>query len=54
MVVGEIISPDILIVLLVIAVLFGATQLPKLARSLGATKKEFEKGLKDGAGDDKA
>ena len=49
MVVAEIFSPDILIVLVVIAVLFGGAKLPKLARSLGAAKGEFEKGLKDGA-----
>ncbi|MCD9625424.1 twin-arginine translocase TatA/TatE family subunit [Rhabdothermincola salaria] len=40
--------PEILIALLVIALLFGSTKLPKLARSLGSAKGEFEKGLKDG------
>lgn len=40
--------PEILIGLLVIALLFGSTKLPKLARSLGSAKGEFEKGLKDG------
>jgi sec-independent protein translocase protein TatA len=49
MVVAEIFSPDILIVLVVIAVLFGGAKLPKLARSLGSAKGEFEKGLRDGA-----
>ena len=44
---GEIIGPDILIVLAVIVVLFGGSQLPKLARSLGSAKKEFERGLND-------
>jgi Sec-independent protein translocase protein TatA len=28
--------------------LFGSTQLPKLARSMGSAKKEFEHGLKHG------
>ncbi|HEY6532796.1 MAG TPA: twin-arginine translocase TatA/TatE family subunit [Acidimicrobiales bacterium] len=37
-----------LIVLAVIALLFGGAKLPKLARSLGSAKGEFEKGLKDG------
>jgi sec-independent protein translocase protein TatA len=46
-VLGEIIGPDILIVLAVIVVLFGGSQLPKLARSLGSAKKEFERGLND-------
>jgi sec-independent protein translocase protein TatA len=40
--------PEILIGLLIIVLLFGATKLPKLARSLGSAKGEFEKGLKDG------
>ncbi len=41
-------APEILIGLLVIALLFGSTKLPKLARSLGSAKGEFEKGIKDG------
>lgn len=45
---GEIIGPQLLIVLAVVALLFGSTQLPKLARSLGSAKTEFEKGLHDG------
>lgn len=47
-VLAEIFSPDILIVLVVIAVLFGGAKLPKLARSLGSAKGEFEKGLREG------
>ncbi len=40
-----------IIVLVVIAVvLFGSTQIPKLARSLGSAQKEFKKGLDEGAG----
>jgi sec-independent protein translocase protein TatA len=39
-----------IIVLVVIAVvLFGSTQIPKLARSLGSAQKEFKKGLDEGA-----
>ena len=47
---AEIIGPDLLIVLgvLLVALLFGGKQLPKLARSLGSAKNEFEKGLKEG------
>jgi sec-independent protein translocase protein TatA len=50
-VLGEIIGPDILIIGAVILLLFGGSQLPKLARSLGSSKKEFEKGLQEGAKD---
>jgi sec-independent protein translocase protein TatA len=49
---GEIIGPDLLIILAVVALLFGSSQLPKLARSLGAASKEFRKGLSEGAPDE--
>ena len=36
------------IVGIIVALIFGGSQLPKLARSLGSAKGEFEKGLRDG------
>ena len=50
-VLGEIIGPDLLIVLAIVALLFGGSQLPKLARSLGSAKSQFEKGLREGHSD---
>jgi sec-independent protein translocase protein TatA len=47
MILAEIIGPDLLIVLAIVAVLFGGSQLPKLARSLGSAKAEFEKGTRE-------
>ena len=47
---AEILGPDLLIVLAVVALLFGGARLPKLARSLGSAKREFEAGLREGAG----
>lgn len=45
---GEIFGPDLLIVVIVVAVLvFGGSAIPKLARNLGSAKTEFEKGLKN-------
>ena len=41
--------PELIIVLAVILLLFGATQGPRLARSLGKSASEFKKGLKEGA-----
>ena len=42
-----------IIVLIVVAlVLFGSTQIPKLARSLGSAQKEFKKGLEEGGSED--
>jgi len=40
------------IILLVVLVIFGGSQLPKLARSIGSAQKEFKKGLDEGASDD--
>ena len=48
MVLAEIIGWDMVIVLAIVALLFGGAKLPKLARSLGSAKGEFEKGLKEG------
>ena len=51
-VLGEIIGWEALLVLLIIALLFGSTRLPKLARSVGQASKEFRKGLDEGAAED--
>ena len=47
-VLGEIVGWEFLLVIAVAALLFGSSQLPKLARSLGSAKKEFEQGLAEG------
>jgi sec-independent protein translocase protein TatA len=39
---------ELIIILLVLLLLFGATRLPKLARSMGQAGKEFKQGLKEG------
>lgn len=41
-------ATEIIIIGAVIFVLFGATAIPKFAKSLGQAKKEFKKGFKDG------
>ncbi|MCU1455241.1 MAG: Sec-independent protein translocase protein TatA [Acidimicrobiales bacterium] len=45
-------GPDLIIVLVVVVLLFGSSQLPKFARSLGQAKKEFESGIREGEGKD--
>ncbi len=45
-------APELLIVLLVVLVIFGGSQLPKLARGLGSAQREFKKGLDEGEDDD--
>src|SRR5260370_25404950 len=48
LILAEILGPDMLIILAIVALLFGGKQLPKLARSLGSAKSEFEKGVREG------
>lgn len=43
---------ELIIVLIVVVLLFGARKLPELARSLGASAKEFRKGIAEGANED--
>jgi sec-independent protein translocase protein TatA len=42
-------APELIIILLVVLLLFGGAKLPKLARSLGQAKNEFEAGTKEGS-----
>jgi sec-independent protein translocase protein TatA len=45
-------GPDLLIILGIIVLLFGSSQLPKLARSLGQASKEFKKGVSNEGNDE--
>ena len=45
-------GPEWIVVLVVVLVLFGGSQLPKLARGFGSAQREFKKGLEEGADDD--
>jgi sec-independent protein translocase protein TatA len=45
-------TTEIIIIVGVVLVLFGATAIPKFARSLGRAKKEFEQGIKEGQVDE--
>jgi sec-independent protein translocase protein TatA len=47
-------GPELIIILVVVLLLFGAAKLPQLARSLGASAKEFKKGVEDGVSDEEA
>ncbi|NCS87628.1 MAG: Sec-independent protein translocase TatA [Ignavibacteria bacterium CG2_30_36_16] len=44
---GNIGATEIILILLVILVLFGAKKIPELAQGLGKGMKEFKKSLKD-------
>jgi sec-independent protein translocase protein TatA len=40
---------ELIVILVIVLVLFGGAKLPKLARSLGQAKNEFEAGTREGA-----
>jgi len=40
-------GPELLIILVIALLLFGGTQLPKLARSIGQAQKELKKGMEE-------
>jgi sec-independent protein translocase protein TatA len=46
-------GPELIIVGVIVLVLFGGSQLPKLAKNLGQAQKEFKRGLSDGLGETK-
>jgi len=48
---GRIGLPELLLILLILVVLFGATKIPQLGRGLGEGIRNFRKGLKGGEGD---
>lgn len=39
-------TPELIIILIILLLLFGSTQLPKLARSIGKSSRELKSGLK--------
>ena len=39
---------EIIVIVAIVILLFGATKLPQLARSLGASAREFRKGVEEG------
>lgn len=45
---------EIAVVVIVLILLFGATKLPQLARSLGASAREFRKGVDEGIDEEPA
>jgi sec-independent protein translocase protein TatA len=43
---------ELLLILVIVLILFGAQRLPDLARSLGSSVKEFKKGINEASKDD--
>ena len=45
-------SQELLVILVIVLVLFGANRLPQIARSLGSSLKEFKKGVEEAKAED--
>ena len=43
--------PELLVILAIVFLIFGAAKLPQLARSLGKARSEFQAGVKEGGTD---
>ncbi|WP_242396033.1 twin-arginine translocase TatA/TatE family subunit [Anaeromyxobacter oryzisoli] len=46
--------PELIVILLIVVVLFGASKLPQLGAGLGQGIRSFKKALSEGADEDKA
>ena len=40
--------PELIIILVILVLLFGATKIPQIARSMGKSVNEFKKGMREG------
>jgi sec-independent protein translocase protein TatA len=45
-------APELVIILVILLLLFGAKKLPEMARSIGKSTKEFKKGMTEAASDE--
>ena len=46
-------APELIIILVIVLILFGAKKLPELAKSIGSSEKELSKSMKDDKASDK-
>jgi sec-independent protein translocase protein TatA len=45
---GSLGLPELLVILVIVVLIFGANRLPQLARGLGSSVKNFKEGMKEG------
>jgi sec-independent protein translocase protein TatA len=45
-------TPELVVILVIVLLLFGAKKLPELSKSLGTSIKEIRKGVNEGLGDE--
>lgn len=46
--------PEVLVVLFIVIIVFGANRLPQLGRGIGTAIRNFKSGMKEDASDDKS
>ena len=51
---GRLGLPELIVILVIVMVIFGANRLPQLGRGIGSAIKNFKEGLKDEAADHKS
>jgi sec-independent protein translocase protein TatA len=49
---GRIGLPELLVILVIVVLIFGANRLPQLGRGVGSAIKNFKEGMREGAADD--
>ena len=46
--------PELLVILFIVIIIFGANRLPQLGRAIGSAIKNFKEGIKDETADNKS
>ena len=51
---GSLGLPELLVILVIVVLIFGASRLPELGKGVGSAIKNFKQGMKEGQDDHKA
>ena len=49
---GSLGLPELLVILVIVVLIFGANRLPQLGKGVGSAIKNFKEGIKEGSNDD--
>jgi sec-independent protein translocase protein TatA len=49
---GSLGLPELLVILVIVVLIFGANRLPQLGKGVGSAIKNFKEGMKEGSADD--
>ena len=49
---GSLGLPELLVILVIVVLIFGANRLPQLGKGVGSAIKNFKEGMKEGGSDD--